>query len=57
MGLFDMVMVKDNHISIAGGVTRALQSVDHYLIQNNLQMDVEVELMYTNTLYVYIVNI
>ncbi|GAA0140897.1 hypothetical protein LIER_02165 [Lithospermum erythrorhizon] len=43
MGLFDMVLVKDNHISIAGGVTRALESVDHYLAQNNLQMDVEIE--------------
>ncbi|XP_057798458.1 quinolinate phosphoribosyltransferase [decarboxylating] 1a-like isoform X2 [Salvia miltiorrhiza] len=43
MGLFDMVMIKDNHISIAGGVTNALKSVDLYLEQNNLQMGVEVE--------------
>ena len=28
MGLFDMVLIKDNHISIAGGVTNALKSVD-----------------------------
>lgn len=42
MGLFDMVMIKDNHISIAGGVTNALKSVDLYLEQNNLQMGVEV---------------
>ena len=31
MGLFDMVMIKDNHISIAGGVKNALRSVDLYL--------------------------
>lgn len=43
MGLFDMVMIKDNHISVAGGVANALKSVDLYLEQNNLQMGVEVE--------------
>lgn len=49
MGLFDMVMIKDNHISVAGGVTNSLKSVDQYLEQNNLQMGVEV------AVYVYIV--
>ncbi|XP_021599408.1 nicotinate-nucleotide pyrophosphorylase [carboxylating], chloroplastic isoform X2 [Manihot esculenta] len=43
MGLFDMVMIKDNHISIAGGIINAIKSVDEYLEQRNLQMDVEVE--------------
>lgn len=43
MGLFDMVMIKDNHISVAGGVTNSLKSVDQYLEQNNLQMGVEIE--------------
>ncbi|XP_038971001.1 nicotinate-nucleotide pyrophosphorylase [carboxylating], chloroplastic [Phoenix dactylifera] len=43
MGLFDMVMIKDNHISIAGGVTNAMKSVDQFLEQKNLQMPVEVE--------------
>ncbi|KAJ1425417.1 Quinolinate phosphoribosyl transferase, C-terminal [Sesbania bispinosa] len=43
MGLFDMVMIKDNHISTAGGVTNALKAVDLYLEQNNLQLEVEVE--------------
>ncbi|CAB4295755.1 unnamed protein product [Prunus armeniaca] len=43
MGLFDMVMIKDNHISIAGGITNALKSVDLYLEQRNLQLEVEVE--------------
>lgn len=48
MGLFDMVMIKDNHISVAGGVTNSLKSVDKYLEQKNLQMGVEV------SVYVYI---
>ncbi|CAL9755754.1 unnamed protein product [Musa acuminata subsp. burmannicoides] len=43
LGLFDMVMIKDNHISIAGGVMNALKSVDQYLQQKNLEMPVEVE--------------
>ncbi|XP_047306776.1 nicotinate-nucleotide pyrophosphorylase [carboxylating], chloroplastic-like [Impatiens glandulifera] len=43
MGLFDMVMIKDNHISIAGGVKEALKLVDAYLEQNNHHMGVEVE--------------
>ncbi|XP_019164864.1 PREDICTED: nicotinate-nucleotide pyrophosphorylase [carboxylating], chloroplastic [Ipomoea nil] len=43
MGLFDMVMIKDNHISTAGGVSEALKSVDQYLEQNSLQMGVEIE--------------
>lgn len=37
-----MVMIKDNHISIAGGVTDAIKSVDQFLEQSNLQMGVEV---------------
>ncbi|URD94365.1 nicotinate-nucleotide pyrophosphorylase [Musa troglodytarum] len=43
LGLFDMVMIKDNHITIAGGVMNALKSVDQYLQQKNLEMPVEVE--------------
>lgn len=43
MGLFDMVMIKDNHISIAGGVRNAIKSVDQFLEQNGLHMAVEVE--------------
>ncbi|XP_058724502.1 quinolinate phosphoribosyltransferase [decarboxylating] 1a [Vicia villosa] len=43
MGLFDMVMIKDNHISTAGGVTNALKAVDLYLEKNSLQLEVEVE--------------
>ncbi|KAL4186362.1 hypothetical protein AMTRI_Chr09g33520 [Amborella trichopoda] len=43
MGLFDMVMIKDNHISVAGGITSALASVDQYLEQRNLKIPVEIE--------------
>lgn len=43
MGLFDMVLIKDNHISAAGGISNAINSVDLYLQQRNLKMNVEVE--------------
>lgn len=42
MGLFDMVLIKDNHISAAGGISNAIKSVDLYLQQRNLKMNVEV---------------
>ncbi|XP_057459648.1 quinolinate phosphoribosyltransferase [decarboxylating] 1a-like isoform X1 [Actinidia eriantha] len=42
MGLFDMFMIKDNHISITGSVKNALRSVYLYLEENNLHMGVEV---------------
>ena len=45
MGLYDMVLIKDNHISTAGGVTNALKSVDSYLEKRNLRMEVEVKLL------------
>ncbi|KAE8698989.1 Nicotinate-nucleotide pyrophosphorylase [Hibiscus syriacus] len=43
LGLFDMVLIKDNHISIAGGISNAVRSVDQYLKRETLQMEVEVE--------------
>ena len=40
-----MVLIKNNHISIAGGVINALKSVDSYLDKRNLRMEVEVKLL------------
>lgn len=45
MGLFDMVMIKDNHISAAGGIVNAIRSVDEYLKLKNLELDVEVNIL------------
>ena len=42
LGLFDMVLVKDNHIAVAGGVANALDAVAQYLRDNNLDVGVEV---------------
>jgi nicotinate-nucleotide pyrophosphorylase (carboxylating) len=42
-GLYDMILIKDNHVDFAGGITRALQHVFQYLESKNLVLDVEIE--------------
>lgn len=42
-GLYDMIMLKDNHIDFAGGIARALSSVHRYLSAHNLNLKIEVE--------------
>ncbi len=42
-GLYDMILIKDNHIDFAGGITQALEQVYDYLAKNNLNIDVEIE--------------
>lgn len=43
MGLYDMIMLKDNHIDFAGGITAAVNKTQDYLKQRNLQLQIEVE--------------
>lgn len=42
-GLFDMVMLKDNHNDYAGGITQSVASTVKYLKENNLNLKIEVE--------------
>lgn len=42
-GLYDMIMLKDNHIDFCGGITPAVKKVTDYLNNNNLSLRVEVE--------------
>ncbi|MEQ8583966.1 MAG: carboxylating nicotinate-nucleotide diphosphorylase [Marinoscillum sp.] len=42
-GLYDMVMLKDNHIDYAGGVKAAITETVAYLKANNLDLKIEVE--------------
>jgi len=47
-GLYDMVLIKDNHVSAAGGVIEAVEKVEQYLKdtdQTDLQIEVEVRTM------------
>ncbi len=43
MGLFDMIMLKDNHIDFAGGVEKAIRKVHRYLDKKNKMLKIEVE--------------
>ncbi len=43
MGLFDMVLLKDNHIDFAGGIANALGAVRGYLADTGRQLPIEVE--------------
>lgn len=43
MGLYDMIMIKDNHSDFAGGVKEAIRKVQRYLQDNKLQLKIEVE--------------
>lgn len=43
MGLYDMLMIKDNHIAAAGGITAAVHRAQVYLTANSLALPVEVE--------------
>ncbi len=43
MGLYDMIMLKDNHIDYAGGIEKAITKTREYLKSNNLNLKVEIE--------------
>jgi len=41
--LYDMIMLKDNHIDFAGGVSKAIEKTKHYLKTKNLDLKIIVE--------------
>ncbi len=43
MGLYDMIMIKDNHIDYAGGIKEAIISTQQYLIKNKKSLKIEIE--------------
>jgi len=42
-GLYDMIMLKDNHIDYSGGIEKAINNAYDYVQQNNLNLKIEVE--------------
>lgn len=42
-GLYDMIMIKDNHHDACGGISNAIAQTKQYLKNNNLQLPVEIE--------------
>ncbi|MCH5232852.1 MAG: carboxylating nicotinate-nucleotide diphosphorylase [Muribaculaceae bacterium] len=43
IGLFDMILIKDNHIDFAGGIEKAVERALKYCKNNNKELKVEVE--------------
>lgn len=41
--LYDMIMLKDNHIDFAGGISLAIEKTNHYLATHNLDLKIIVE--------------
>lgn len=42
-GLYDMIMIKDNHHDFAGGIGKAIEAARAYLVQHGKQLAIEVE--------------
>ncbi|MDP2088123.1 MAG: carboxylating nicotinate-nucleotide diphosphorylase [Flavobacteriaceae bacterium] len=42
-GLYDMIMLKDNHIDFSGGITKAIQKTKEFLRENQLDLKIIVE--------------
>lgn len=42
-GLYDMILIKDNHVDYAGGTSKAIQAATSYLKDKNLDIPVEIE--------------
>lgn len=43
IGLFDMILLKDNHVDFAGGITNAIDRCHAYLKEKNLNLKIELE--------------
>ena len=42
-GLYDMIMLKDNHIDYCGGIDKAIKKANDYIQSNKLNLKIEVE--------------
>ncbi len=43
IGLFDMILIKDNHVDFAGGIKQAIQAAQNYCKAKGKQLDIEIE--------------
>lgn len=49
-GLYDMIMLKDNHIDYAGGITAAIERTKAFLISTKKDLKIEIEVRNTKEL-------
>ncbi|MBU1013152.1 MAG: carboxylating nicotinate-nucleotide diphosphorylase [Bacteroidetes bacterium] len=50
MGLYDMIMIKDNHIDFAGGIVKAIEACHKYLKAKSKDLKIEIEVRDFNEL-------
>ncbi len=43
IGLFDMILLKDNHVDFAGGIEQAIRGAQAYLLKQNRKLKIEIE--------------
>lgn len=43
IGLFDMILLKDNHVDFAGGIGNAIDRCHHYINEKGLDLKIEIE--------------
>lgn len=49
-GLYDMILIKDNHIDFAGGIKQAIDACQNYLKENEKNLKIEIEVRDFNEL-------
>lgn len=42
-GLYDMILIKDNHVDFAGGIPNAIQSAKKFLMEQGMDLQIEIE--------------
>ncbi len=50
IGLFDMILLKDNHVDFAGGISNAINRCHEYLEKHGLDLKIEIEVRNFNEL-------
>ena len=43
IGLYDMILIKDNHVDFAGGIANAIIRTQKYLSEHNFTLNIEIE--------------
>ena len=43
IGLYDMILIKDNHVDYAGGISNAIKAANQYLVDKGKKLQIEIE--------------
>jgi|SRR6185312_1692974 len=42
-GLYDMILIKDNHVDYSGGIKNAIENANRYIVSNSKNLEIEIE--------------